>query len=90
VSFYRNLKQGQNKAQALQHAKLNYLKNTKIEKLQHPFYWAGFVLSGDNAPIHFSEPFWKQPIFIILLVAVLVALLVFIYFRKRKNNSKSL
>ncbi|RFN58917.1 CHAT domain-containing protein [Marixanthomonas ophiurae] len=90
VSFYKNLKKGENKAQALQQAKLDYLKNTKTEKLQHPFYWAGFVLSGDNSPIQFSKPLWKQPLFYIILVSVLAILLVVIYFRKRKNNSTSL
>lgn len=87
VSFYKNLKKGQNKSQALQQAKLDYLKNTKIEKLQHPFYWAGFVLSGDNAPIHFSEPIWQRPIFYCTLFVVLAVLLIFFYFRKRKTIS---
>ncbi|SRX55410.1 CHAT domain-containing tetratricopeptide repeat protein [Aequorivita sp. CIP111184] len=90
LSFYKNLKKGQNKAQALQQAKLEYLKNAKTEKLQHPFYWAGFVISGDNSPIHFSEPFWQKPIVIIALLIVLASLLVIVYSRKRKNNSTSL
>lgn len=86
VSFYKNLKQGKNKAQALQQAKLNYLKNVENEKLKHPFYWAGFVLSGNNSPIHFSEPFWKQPVFGIGLLFLLAVLLVI---RRRKNKSEA-
>lgn len=44
VAFYENLKLGQNKAQALQQAKIHYLKNSQNEKLKHPFYWAGFYV----------------------------------------------
>jgi len=90
VSFYKNLKQGQNKAQALQHAKLDYLKNVRTEKLQHPFYWAGFVLSGDNSPLHFVEPFWTQTILVMALLLILLILLVIILFRKRKFFYNSL
>src|SRR3546814_8253178 len=76
VSFYKNLKQGKNKAQALQQAKLTYLNNAKNEKLKHPFYWAGFILSGDDSPIHFPGPFWKQPIFGISLFSILAIVLI--------------
>lgn len=62
VAFYRNLLKGQDKATALQQAKLSYLTHTKDENLKHPFYWAGFVLSGDETPIAFPDdpPFWKK------------------------------
>jgi|GEM_PF-2945737 len=90
VSFYKNLKQGKNKAQALQLAKLKYLENAQNENLKHPFYWAGFVLSGNNSPVHFSEPFWKQPVFGIVLLSILTVLLVVGYLRKRKSKSTSL
>ena len=63
VAFYENLKLGQNKAQALQQAKIHYLKNSQNEKLKHPFYWAGFVLSGNNSPVHVSKSFWHRPPF---------------------------
>ncbi len=90
VLFYKFLKKGQTKSEALRNAKLTYLEQVKYQEFAHPFYWAGFVHSGDNSPIHFSEPFWKSPIFIIALLIVLVALLVTLYFRKRRNNSTSL
>lgn len=43
--FYQHLAQGQNKAVALQQAKLDYLK-TADKKASHPFYWAAFVPIG--------------------------------------------
>src|SRR5690606_40480933 len=56
ILFYEYLTQGQSKSEALQNAKLSYLENVQFEELAHPFYWAGFVLSGDDAPINFSPP----------------------------------
>lgn len=84
--FYEFLKDGQTKSEALRNAKLTYLEQVKYQKLAHPFYWAGFVLSGDNAPIHFSEPFWKRSVFWIALLSVLVILSIVVYFKKRRNN----
>jgi CHAT domain-containing protein len=43
--FYANLKNGLDKARALQEAKLFMIK--KIGKL-NPYFWAGFVLVGDK------------------------------------------
>lgn len=83
VSFYENLKDGLNKAQALQHAKLAYLKNTDHEPLKHPFFWAGFVLSGNNSPILVSKPFWQRPLFSIGLLSILAVLLVIRWRRSR-------
>ena len=49
--FYENLKKGQRKDKALYQAKLDYLKNTEDTFLKHPYYWAGFVISGDTSSI---------------------------------------
>lgn len=84
VLFYEFLKQGQTKSEALKNAKLSYLKNVKYQELAHPFYWAGFVLSGDDSPIHFSTPFWKHPTFIIGLPILLIILVVIAYNRRKK------
>lgn len=49
--FYTWLAQGQDKAEALRLAKLRMLKSSHF----HPYYWAGFVLSGDPAPVQFED-----------------------------------
>ncbi|MEL7146438.1 MAG: CHAT domain-containing tetratricopeptide repeat protein [Bacteroidota bacterium] len=49
-SFYENLKNGQNKDEALANAKKTYL-NTATGKAKHPFYWGGFVVVGDESGI---------------------------------------
>ncbi len=59
ISFYQYLKEGKPKNKALQLAKLDYLKNTTDQTLKHPYYWAGFVISGDTSPITKPTPFGK-------------------------------
>lgn len=47
VSFYKYLSLGKPKDEALQLAKLEYLKKQDDEVLRHPYYWAGFIVSGN-------------------------------------------
>lgn len=46
--FYRNLLAGQSKAAALRQAQLTLLQNPNY---RHPFYWAPYILIGDNGPL---------------------------------------
>lgn len=46
-SFYKNLNNNQSKAEALENAKRNYIK-TASGLHAHPFYWASFILSGNE------------------------------------------
>jgi CHAT domain-containing protein len=48
--FYQGLKAGDGVAMALAQAKLNYLKENPGQ-FAHPFYWAGFILNGDDGVI---------------------------------------
>lgn len=52
VEFYRHLKAGQTKDEALRQAKLYYLDNLLAPEQAHPYYWAGFVSVGDSRPLH--------------------------------------
>lgn len=82
ISFYDHLSQGMSKDDALRSAKLDYLKATSDENLRHPFYWAGFVLSGDTAPIQMKNAstfdFW-----ILGLLIVVGGLIVWYFFYRR-------
>lgn len=49
--FYRYLKHGMTKSEALRQAKLTYLKNQKDPQKRHPYFWAGFVLIGEDGPV---------------------------------------
>ncbi len=56
-SFYEFLSDGMNKAEALRQAKLKYLAEAdKVKSM--PFFWAGFVLVGDDQPLPKSYAMW--------------------------------
>ncbi|MEM6805242.1 MAG: CHAT domain-containing protein, partial [Bacteroidota bacterium] len=72
--FYSHLKAGKEKDEALRQAKLDYIK---LYPSAPPFYWAPFVLVGDDSPIEF-EGFWEKyfiTVFLILIVLVVSFLL---------------
>lgn len=71
VKFYENLKKGQDKNEALRNAKLEYLASVQEPELQHPYYWAGFVISGDITPISEKSYTWLY-VFGILLVSGMI------------------
>jgi CHAT domain-containing protein len=48
--FYQNLKKRKSKDVALQNAQRAYLSMFQGENA-HPYYWAGFILMGDNRPL---------------------------------------
>lgn len=83
IAFYKHLKDGESKSKALQLAKLDYLENTSISKLKHPYYWAGFVLYGDDAPVIESSNNW-----ILYLLGIVILAVVLVIFR-RKNRFHS-
>lgn len=56
--FYRYLKRGKPKDDALRLAKLDYLAQTPTAISQHPVYWAGMVNFGDTDPL-FIHYYWK-------------------------------
>ncbi len=78
--FYSNLAAGYTKSKALQMAKLTYLENTDPVGAQ-PFYWAPFVLQGDNEPIPGKKAKW--PWFVLGSMILLV-----VYLLVRRSSSK--
>jgi CHAT domain-containing protein len=50
LAFYQNLKMGMSKDVALQKAKLSQLASSNASST-NPFFWAGFVASGDMRPL---------------------------------------
>lgn len=48
--FYKNLSRNEDKATALYHAKIKYLRAAKNDAA-NPYYWAGIVLYGNPSPI---------------------------------------
>ncbi len=82
--FYTHLKKGMSKAKALQQAKLQYLQTANINRTQ-PFYWGGFYLVGDPAPIPFEHTtiwYW------ILGIGILILLVSVGFYRFQQHSSR--
>jgi CHAT domain-containing protein/tetratricopeptide (TPR) repeat protein len=78
IAFYKNLAKGQSKVEALANAKKTFLQKNPAK--QHPFYWAGFVLNGNTAPIKNSNNwFW-----VLLPIAVLAGFAGFKFIKRNK------
>ena len=83
--FYKNLKDGQTKSEALRNAKITYLKSRSLSDAS-PYYWACFVVMGDNQPIAFPTSYGSVFLWIISLMCV-IAFLFFTYRKKRLQIS---
>lgn len=85
--FYENLKTGVDKATALQLAKKMYLEQTDDQNFKHPYYWAGFVISGDISPIVFPEN--SNTYFYYIFAAVSILFMLWIVYKRRKMMKAS-
>lgn len=81
--FYLNLKNGIDKATALQKAKLEYLNNADIYR-SDPFYWGSFFLVGDTGSITLkSTSVWPY-----VLTSMVMVLLIYYFGKKIKFRHK--
>jgi CHAT domain-containing protein len=80
-NFYRKIGSGENMADGLRNAKLQYLESA--DKLHaHPHFWAGYVFLGNNDP----APSSRQPAWLLLAIPAaltLLALFVLIFYSVR-------
>ena len=82
-SFYRNLKKGKTKDEALRSAKLEYLESAGI-RTAHPHYWLSFVSIGDNSSLYISYDYY----FFILLILAFAGIAVDQIIRIKKARKK--
>ncbi len=73
VSFYRHLKNGESKARALQLARQEFISDNP--EYAHPYFWAGFVLTGTADPLDFPKSVWWW--FLVLAGVILIMLVLF-------------
>ncbi len=88
LSFYEFLEKGLSKSEALRRAKIHYLQTTSDPHLTAPYYWAGFVISGDISPVKISKKsatYWGYLAWG-ALVLLLTAILYRIYSRRTVFN----
>lgn len=77
--FYQRIAEGKSKDAALQEAQLAFL-GTADSRTAHPFYWAGFVMTGDKSPLKSDSPMdWS----LIIGTALMFFLCILIFIRKR-------
>lgn len=77
--FYEELADGVSKHQALSHSKRNYIELSS-QMHRHPYYWAGFVLQGnDNALINKDIPY------LAIIGLALVAILLISFWLKTRS-----
>jgi CHAT domain-containing protein len=56
IKFYKNLRNGQSKEDAMRNAKLEYLSRTKNEEEAFPFFWLTYNIIGNETDIDLSPP----------------------------------
>lgn len=78
--FYHHLSNRESKSIALQKAQIDFLKTASPQN-RHPYYWAGFILSGSDNPIIQNTNSSRY-----LYITALPILLLFIYFIKTKQH----
>jgi len=79
--FYQYLRDGETKHRALRLAKLKYLETTDDPYLKHPFYWAGFIISGETDAMPDSQ--WH----LWLAAALCIALPGMWYYRQKMKTA---
>ena len=55
IDFYKNLKDGQDKDEALSNAKKTFISKNPLKA--HPYFWAGFVVNGNMEPLETTK-YW--------------------------------
>ncbi|MFZ0454369.1 MAG: CHAT domain-containing protein [Ignavibacteriaceae bacterium] len=79
--FYKKLSDGLDKSEALQQAKIEFIKKYSPD----PYYWAAFVLSGNVSKINIETNQNVLP-HIIEVIFILLILSLSVYFSKRKTR----
>ncbi len=70
--FYKNLKAGQPKDEALWNAKKEFIATYRMTN--HPFFWSGYVAYGNMKPIVFQEYNWSYSLLLGIPLSIGLAL----------------
>ena len=82
--FYKYLKNGKSKAEALQQAKLDFLK--KSDNLRaNPYFWSTYVIIGDPSALY---PKSIKPIYWITGLLLVSGIIIIGFIWKRNKNRK--
>ena len=77
TSFYKYLKRGKSKQEAMRLAKIDYLDKAD-DLTSNPYFWSGFVVLGDGSPIYSKSgyAYW------VIVILVFVGALIYIQYRR--------
>ncbi len=78
TDFYKYLKKGKSKQEAMRLAKIDYLDSSD-DLTSNPYFWSGFVVLGDSSPIYKKSGM----VYWVCILALFIALLVFFQYKKR-------
>ncbi|MEM7185019.1 MAG: CHAT domain-containing protein [Bacteroidota bacterium] len=81
--FYENLDKGQKKSEALHNAKLSYINSNSLSEAS-PYYWASFIMLGENDTLEGDTRIWPYALVTGLLLGT-----VLIIRRQRKKPKNS-
>ncbi len=84
--FYKFLRKGETKSEALRMSKIKYLAEAD-PLMAHPYFWGGFVFIGDNQPI--AHPIIKRIITILLALLFTTLLIVIGVYHRKKYRVKN-
>jgi CHAT domain-containing protein/Tfp pilus assembly protein PilF len=77
--FYRYLKRGYSKSEALRKARNGFLEQADMLR-SHPYFWSSLVVYGNNTPLYYP----LFPVILAIGLSVLVSLLFFIFRHRPK------
>ena len=81
VLFYQNLHKGLNKAAALSKAKQDFVSQYPL--YAHPYFWSGFILTGNDAPLSAQSDPWFWVVWMGALLLLATGAYYFIRLRKK-------
>ena len=82
--FLKNIRQGQDKDEALAKAKRDYIRKYHRE---FPYYWAGYVLTGTADPVDLPWSVWEHPV-LLAAIGLLFTLALFYLLRQRRRGTR--
>jgi hypothetical protein len=81
--FYMHLKHSDSIVKSLRETKLEMIQS---DVLSHPYYWAGFIISGKADQVIFPKPY--KAVFILLGILLVVSTAVILYLKIPSHFSK--
>ena len=83
-SFYKHLKDGNTKSNALRSSKLEFLNSSSSNTSLHPYYWSAFIFIGDEEALKFETA--NYIIYYSIGLLLLLTLCITYFFKRRKRN----